>query len=86
MSAGFTEFREPSSEELRLLAFLAQRAPDLDLSPDWAEHLRVRELGDGGMGSLRLSLSARQQDIATAGKLVAETQFADAQMFCPVGR
>jgi hypothetical protein len=78
MLDGSTEFREPSSEELRLLTILVQRSPGLDLPLDWAKHLRVRELGDGGMGSLRLSLSATQQDKATAGKLTAETQFEDA--------
>ena len=73
-----TEFREPSSEELRLLTTLVQRSPGLDLPLDWAEHLRVREMNDGGMGSLRLSLSTSQEDKAKAGKLKAEIQFEDA--------
>lgn len=78
MSGGSMEFRKPSAEEFRLLAALVNRSSGLDLPSDWAERLRVRELNDGGMGSLRLSLLAGQEDEATAGRLTAETRFTDA--------
>lgn len=46
--------RSPSKDEVRLLEFLLSKAQIGVLSEDWRAKLRVSEMEDGGMGSLRL--------------------------------
>jgi hypothetical protein len=68
------EFRRPTADELRLLQELARIAgmPDPDR---WLDGLSVREMNDGGMGSLELG--ARSHG-GTSGLVVpkASLQFA----------
>jgi hypothetical protein len=68
--------RAPSSAERSLLLLLVQKAGRLDLPDGWLGRLRVRAMGDGGMGSLRLIADA--DGVARLfGRRVAEHQFRD---------
>lgn len=49
------EARAPTADEARLIGALVRLA-GLRLAEGWLERLRVREMSDGGMGSLRLDL------------------------------
>ena len=71
-------FREASLAEQRLISALVARSRGLQLPADWAERLRVQEMGDGRMGSLRLSLSGHEPHHRELGEIVAELQFTDA--------
>ena len=70
-------FRSPTVDESRLLRELARIARIED--PDsWVEELRVREMDDGGMGSLELETEG-SHGFGRAGLLCrAAVQFADA--------
>jgi len=70
-----TLFREPSVPERRLLTLLATKASGLE--PDWLEGLRVSEMDDGGMGSLRLIPRGPSKADRIFGKKAAEHQFTD---------
>ena len=68
-------FREPSEAERMLLVQLAARWPDGP--PNWVSQIRVRELNDGGMGSLRLVVSGASSENQVFGRRAAEYEFAD---------
>jgi hypothetical protein len=69
-------FREPSKAERMLLDLLAARWSDGP--PGWVEQVRVREMDDGGMGSLRLAVSAGTDASQTFGRRAVEYEFTDA--------
>jgi hypothetical protein len=74
LSNGPTGFREPSEQERALLQQLAARwayAPQ-----DWVERVRVQEMNDGRMGSLRLSMGA-DEPARVFGRRAADYEFAD---------
>jgi hypothetical protein len=75
MSAGSTRFREPSAAEIRLLRTLAALSPALGSA--WLEELLVREMNDGGMGSLELQVRGRVSSRRAFGSKAAEWQFTD---------
>jgi hypothetical protein len=70
------EYRSPTMDEGRLLLELA-RIGGIDDPEGWLSNLTVREMKDGGMGSLELSGVA--QDRARSGVVIskASVQFAD---------
>lgn len=70
------EFRSPTADERRLLLELARTARISD-PESWLDSLKVREMMDGGMGSLELAGAA--QDSARSGVVVskASVQFID---------
>lgn len=71
----FTEFREPTAPELRLLEALFRKCAD---SPSgWLARLRVSPMLDGHMGSLRLRLAGEDEGSATFWRRGAELQFTD---------
>lgn len=47
------KFRSPTGDELRLLVALSKLA-NIDEPDAWARGLKVRDMNDGGMGSLEL--------------------------------
>jgi hypothetical protein len=64
----FMEFRRPTNDEQRLLLELA-RIARIDNAERWLEGLMVREMQDGGMGSLELNnagLSSAQAHVVGA--------------------
>jgi hypothetical protein len=71
------EFRSPTTDERRLLLELA-RIANIDDPEGWLGSLRVREMADGGMGSLELSVASRS-GVRSGGVVVpkASVQFAD---------
>ena len=75
MSAGSTQFREPTAAELRLLRRLAALAPAL--GSVWLEGLLVCEMDDGRMGSLKLQVSGRVPSHRAFGSKASEWQFTD---------
>jgi hypothetical protein len=71
------EFRKPTADERRLLLELA-RVANVDSPESWLDALQVREMKDGGMGSLELAVAARY--VARSGGVVTSkvsVQFAD---------
>ena len=71
------EFRRPTADERRLLLELA-RIAHIDGPETWLDGLQVREMKDGGMGSLELAVAA--QGVIIFGGVVlskATVQFAD---------
>lgn len=70
-------FREPTADEAALLRALAARAPNLRLAPGWLNHIRVRSMSDGGMGSLVLLPPGAEADARTMGEVAAELHFED---------
>ncbi|HYW12620.1 MAG TPA: hypothetical protein VE871_11715 [Longimicrobium sp.] len=71
-------FRKPSTDEARLIRALVARSAGLSLPPDWGGRLRVQEMSDGGMGSLRLSFADGDDGNRSLGEVAAELQFTDA--------
>lgn len=71
------EFRRPTADEGRLLLELA-RIAHIDDPERWLDALKVREMKDGGMGSLELAVPA-QNGIRSGGSVIskASVQFAD---------
>ena len=71
------EFRRPTVDEQRLLLELA-RIARIDDPQRWLNALQVREMTDGGMGSLALTVTA-QKAVDSGGVLLpkASVQFAD---------
>lgn len=68
------EFRNPTADELRLLTVLSTIARLED--PDaWVGSLRVRDMSDGGMGSLELDVTRPKR----GGSIIclAAVQFTD---------
>jgi hypothetical protein len=68
-------YREPSMAERGLLEQLAARWADRP--SEWVNRVRVRELEDGRMGSLRLAVGAEPQGQQAFGRQAAEYEFAD---------
>ena len=75
MLGEFMGYRKPTASEHRLLAFLAEKVPEL--VADWVEDVLVRDHDDGGMGSLDLWLPSRSSLPRSLGKTVAEYRFKD---------
>jgi len=69
--------RAPSADEARLIGALARLA-GLRREDGWLDRLRVREMDDGGMGSLRLDPPPAGPDERKFGAQAAEIQFTDA--------
>jgi len=69
-------FRRPTADEGRLLLELA-RIAGINHPEKWLDALNVREMTDGGMGSLQLSVT--EQDKPRLGSVLskASVQFAD---------
>jgi hypothetical protein len=65
-------WRSPSPSERALLVRLGGLA---HLPSDWLDRVRVREMPDGGMGSLQLSID--DESGSRFGETVAELRFAD---------
>lgn len=76
MSDEFTQLRNPTQPEKRLLQALFSRCDDCTL--DWLPKLLVRSMRDGGMGSLKLHLEGVREKDAAFGRRAAELQFTDA--------
>jgi hypothetical protein len=70
------EFRKPTSDEQRLLLELA-RIARIDDAERWLEGLRVREMQDGGMGSLELANANHSSAQSHVVGAIASVQFAD---------
>lgn len=77
MSDVSTEFREPTTPERRLLAFLVRKAQPLQLPPGGLEKLMVQNMADGGMGSLKLWLPGMATEPRVFGKMVSDHKFTD---------
>jgi len=67
--------REPTADELRLLSFLADGSP---LPARWVRSLRVEDMDDGGMGSLRLYPTDPPLRDRQLGRVLAAARFEDA--------
>lgn len=68
--------RDLTESEKRLLRLLVAKA-GLGVEPDWAESLQVKELEDGGMGSLLLGPGLGSDEERGFGRAAAEVQFQD---------
>lgn len=75
MSDESTRFREPSDAERRLLRRLASSCSDCP--PDWLQDIRVSQMDDGRMGSLRLAVRGAPVGERVFGRKAAEYQFSD---------
>jgi hypothetical protein len=71
-----TESRAPTADEARLIGALARLA-GVRLADGWLDGLRVREMDDGGMGSLRFHPPRPGSDDRRLGAQAAEIQFTD---------
>lgn len=69
-------FRSTTPDEQRLLRELARVAGDT--AAKWLETVRVREMNDGGMGSLALTYAELDEHDREFGKQLATVQFTDA--------
>lgn len=72
-----SQLREPSADEMRLLRALSVRVPQATVQSDWLADLKVRDLPDGGMGSLTLLLRGREAPGRHFGGILAELTFQD---------
>jgi len=68
--------RKPTTEELAIVAYLAQKSNVL-LPSDFYDELQVAYLNDGGMGSLRLYSKSVQFQERRFGSQASEIQFND---------
>jgi hypothetical protein len=68
--------RKPTDDELVLIAYLIQ-ASQLHLPKDWMPNLLVRDLDDGGMGSLSFVLPSTVGKAQIFGSDAAEIRFLD---------
>ena len=73
------ELRNPTLDELRLIDFLIRRAKGFNPQQDWKNRLKVRDMNDGGMGSLLLFLGGEEKSYTNRGfgKQISECQFED---------
>lgn len=78
MSDEFTQFRNPTPDELRLIAALAAKAQLAAASADWLAQVEVRPLADEGMGSLQLKVGGKPWHPRKFDRQVAELSFLDA--------
>lgn len=78
MSDASIRWTRPSDAALRLIRVLVAQAPELRLTPNWLDTLRVQAMSDGGMGSMKLATEDVFQSHRLIGRRVAEVQFADA--------
>jgi hypothetical protein len=70
-------FRRPNSDELRLIGFLISAAKSFVAPQNWECNLRVKEMDDGGMGSLRLLPDEQTRERRVFGSQVSECKFTD---------
>lgn len=70
--------RNPSSDEMRLLVFLIRKVGCIEISSDLLARLKVADMDDGGMGSLRLFPEGFELQESMFGKPVSACQFTDA--------
>ena len=70
-------FRRPTADELRLLKHLATIAK-LESVDAWLAALRVRDMDDGGMGSLEIEATSDSEHPSTTVICLASVQFTDA--------
>lgn len=68
------ELRKPTKDEYHLLELLMNKA---ELSLDQNKHLMVKNMDDGGMGSLLLFPSGKDSDTRNFGKQVSDLTFFD---------
>jgi hypothetical protein len=78
MSRESTPFREPGPQEARLLSALVLKATDISLPSDWLAKLRVQNMADDGVGSLRLIQNDGAVLKKAFGRRASEVQFTDA--------
>ena len=69
--------REPTRDEMRLLGFLALIGAGRGLSSDCLIGVRVEDMTDGGMGSLRLWPRRMRVVDKVAARTIAACQFSD---------
>ena len=70
-------FRNLSLEETRLLDFLIRKADNLVVQSDLYAKIKVADMQDGGMGSLRLFPTGLELPETSFGKQASECQFTD---------
>lgn len=70
--------RKPNLDELRVINFLVDKAEKFRLSQDWQTSLCVRNMDDGGMGSLELFPKSELRENRIFGSNISEFQFEDA--------
>jgi len=78
MSDEPTELRRPSPREMWLLRELVARAGAIELPSDWIASLRVQDMEDGGMGSIRLAPGGTPLPGRVFGRCAAELELVDA--------
>lgn len=71
------EKRKPTSAEKSLLKVLVNKAKIDNLPKEWLERLMVRNLNDGGMGSLALFPNGKERYKRCFGNEVSKVQFRD---------
>lgn len=69
--------RDTSPDELRLLDFLVSAARGVKVRDDWRERLKVADLQDGGMGSLRIFPDGLDSDGRIFGRMASDYRFLD---------
>ena len=74
---GFMVSRKPSLDEIRLLSFLIHEADDLVVSRDLYTQIKVADMEDGGMGSLRLFPFGVELPETKFGKQISACLFTD---------
>jgi hypothetical protein len=70
-------FRNPSPDELRLLDFLILGAKGFVAPQEWRARMRVADINDSGMGSLRLFPEGSDAEDSHFGKRASACQFTD---------
>jgi hypothetical protein len=68
--------RKPTEQEQRILDLLVKKS-SIILPDDWKDHLLVRSMNDGEMGSLHLFRNGEIIEDRAMGAQVSEFQFTD---------
>lgn len=68
--------RRPTKQEQRLLEVLILKS-GIDFPMGWQDNLFVRQMDDGGMGSLYLFPAGLNKEKRSFGKQISELQFTD---------
>lgn len=71
------ELRNPTLDELRLIDFLIKNSKEFYLPKDWRPLLKVKDMEDGGMGSLLLFPEGKIRKNRIFGGQISEFQFQD---------
>lgn len=73
--------RFPTSDELRLIEYLAHKA-NYALVPNWSEQLRVRPLTNNSIGSIEIINNAQHENANTQYKEIANCMYYDNDGVC----